>query len=386
MNHQGLIVRELVRAAVQNEIVVLASIVRTEGSAYRGVGTRMIIRADDSAAGLVSGGCLEADLVARASTVRNSGRAELVTYDSRSDDDLVWGLGLGCDGLVQVLLEPLAAAEAQQLAALLQTAHQRRSRTIIATSISQGTHCPTQLGARILMDERGNELARMGDWGDADRAAAVLASVAAALPTGRRGTVCDAEGIDVAMESIVPPLDFVICGSGPDVAPVAELGAAQGCNVTVVDHRPVEHAHAERFPSATVVECAAAETLEQSAALTDRTAVVVMSHNYQRDLEYMSAALRVRAPYVGVLGPKRRTERMLGELQARGEAIDDTMLEQLHAPIGLDIGGDGPEAIALSIVAEISAVTNGRNGGFLRDRSAPIHDVLAAPSLPRVIS
>jgi xanthine dehydrogenase accessory factor len=377
MNDQGLVIRELERAAMDGECVVLASIVRTEGSAYRGVGTRMIVRADDSPAGLVSGGCLESDLVERARDVRERNTAQIVTYDSRSDDDLVWGLGLGCDGMVQVLVEPLSGEHAMRLAALLQMARERDDRAILATVIGDDA----SVGARMLMTDDGSELCRTGDWSDENTLTAVFASTSSGIIAGRRGAICNAQGVDIALELIVPQPDLVICGSGPDAVPLAEFGAGQGWNVMIVDHRPIDLAHPERFPSALVVECGSPEHLADTVTLSDRSAIVVMSHNYARDIEYMNAALQSPAPYVGMLGPRRRTERMFDDLNARGEPVEDAALARLHAPIGLDIGGDSPEAIALSITAEISAVMNARNGGMLRDRRAPIHDSLAVPSL-----
>lgn len=371
MSDSGLIIGELERAAQRNDSIVLASIVHTEGSAYRGVGTRMIVRGDGSAAGLVSGGCLEADLIERARMVRASRTPDLVTYDSRSDDDLVWGLGLGCDGLVQVLLEPLAPRGAGRLAALLRTAH-AHDVAILVTDISAGE----RRGARLLLDNDGGELARAGTWNefDAQRARGIARWEAPAI--GRGGMAVRSEELHLALELVRAPMELVICGGGPDVVPVASLAAAQGWNVTVVDHRAAEDARPERFPTASACVCTAPESLASTVVIGDRTAVIVMSHNYPRDLEYVAAALRSRAAYVGALGPRRRTERMLAELAARGDTFDDVALARLHAPIGLDIGGDGPEAIALSIIAEVMAVSGDREGGFLRDRQAPIHDAV----------
>jgi xanthine dehydrogenase accessory factor len=370
MSDQALVIRELERAVEREESVVLASIVRTAGSAYLGVGTRMVVRADGSTAGLVSGGCLEADLVARAESVRQTECADLVTYDSHSEDDLVWGLGLGCDGMVQVLLEPLSCDGASQLAGVLRAAGECASVSVLATGISGDS----AIGQRLLMYEAGTEIARIGEWSSEDQIKALLVAAPVAIGAGRRGATCEVVGAEFALEVIAPPLRLVICGSGPDVVPLAQLASMQGWNVVVIDHRPTAHAHAERFPSAVIATCLQPDLLRNDVRLDDRTAIVVMSHNYPRDLEYVNTALGSEASYVGVLGPQRRTERMLSELSARGEHIDDDTLERLHAPIGLDIGGDGPDAIALSIVAEVSAIANHRNGGLLRERRAPIHD------------
>ena len=367
MRDESIIVHELRRASDRGEDATLASVVRIEGSAYRAVGTRMVVRADGSALGLVSGGCLEADLVARARELA-AGGAEIVRYDTRSDEDLVWGLGLGCDGMVEVLLERIGPPHASRIADFFAAAESVDGTAVIATLCGGDG-----IGARILFDGAGVELARYGEW-SAALAGAARETVQGALDSGRRGTAREVAGVEITFETVSPPIRLVICGSGPDVVPVAELAARQGWTVTVVDHRPVAHAHPERFPLATVVECASAEQLADSVSVDERTAAIVMSHNYPRDLEYVDVLLRSPARYVGVLGPRRRTERMLGELEQRGRRYDEAELGRMYGPIGLDVGGDGPEAIALSIVAEAAAVISGRNGGSLRDRRAPIHD------------
>jgi xanthine/CO dehydrogenase XdhC/CoxF family maturation factor len=140
----------------------------------------------------------------------------------------------------------------------------------------------------------------------------------------------------------------------------------------------VAHARAARFPDARVDAGGAARQLADAVALTPRTAVVVMSHHFARDAEYLEAALGAEVGYVGVLGPRARLERMLAELAARGAAAQPG--ERLYGPVGLDLGGDGPEAIALAVVAEVAAVSAGRAGGHLRDRSAPLHGAIPAPA------
>ena len=194
----------------------------------------------------------------------------------------------------------------------------------------------------------------------------------AARDAGRRGVVATAGACDVAFELVRPVTRLVVCGSGPDAVPVVRLATQLGWDVTVVDHRPVAHARPERFAGATLVECADASRLGASVALTTRTAVVVMSHHFGRDTAYVGALLATGVAYVGVLGPRSRTDRMLAELATRG-LLPDAIGERLYGPVGLDLGGDGPEAIALAIVSEVAAVTAGRTGGSLRDRAAPLH-------------
>jgi xanthine/CO dehydrogenase XdhC/CoxF family maturation factor len=372
------IVRALGQAADAGESVVLATVVRVVGSSYGGVGARMLVRVDGTTVGLVSGGCLESDLAQHARRVHASGRAELVAYDARADDDAVWGLGLGCNGMVEVLLQPLDAAGAARAASLLDRALRADAPRVLATVVgaagSSDAPAAPPVGAQALL----------GDDAPRERwARNVDAHRDAALAAGRRGLVVDAAGVTVALEVVVPAVRLVVCGSGPDAVPVARLGVQLGWDVTVVDHRPAAHARPERFPGARVIECADPARLGEAVALTPRTAAVVMSHHFARDAEYAGALLAARVAYAGVLGPRARTDRILAELAARGLAPDDAG-ERLHAPVGLDLGGDGPEAIALAIVAEVAAVTAGRAGGPLRDRRAPLHGAAVAPIAARV--
>lgn len=187
----------------------------------------------------------------------------------------------------------------------------------------------------------------------------------------------DAVMAQIAFEVIRPNVSLLVCGSGPDAIPVVRLGLSLGWDVTVVDPRPVAVLPPERFTGARVVECASSDNLGRVVATNPRTAAIVMSHNYERDLDYFDVLARSDVAYLGVLGPRARTERMLDDLVSRGRACGDGMRSRIHAPIGLDVGGDGAEAIALSIIAEISAVMHGRSGASLRERDASIHESLS---------
>ena len=372
------IVDALDHAATAGAGAVLATVVRVVGSSYGGVGSRMHVRVDGSTVGIVSGGCLESDLAAHARRVHDAGAAEVITYDTRADDDAVWGLGLGCNGLIEVLLQPLSPADAAALGNLLARALAADAPTALATVVrvdGERAGAPA-VGAHALLAPDGP--LTTGSWGDGRALADVAARADEALGAGRRGLVQEIGGVHVAFEVVAPTVRLVVCGSGPDALPVAALATQLGWDVAVVDHRPVEHAHPERFPGARVVECADPLRLAESVALTRRTAAVVMSHHFARDTDYVHALLASDARYVGVLGPRSRTERMLADLASRGTPAAPG--DRLYGPVGLDVGGDGREAIALAIVAEVSAVMHGRAGGHLRDRQGSLH---AAPELAR---
>ena len=365
------IVDGLVRASSNGESVVLATVVRVTGSSYGGVGPRMLVRGDGSTVGLVSGGCLESDLAEHARRVHEGGRAEVVRYDTRDDDDAPWGLGLGCNGLIDVLLEPLPPARASYLAKLLERALCADKPSVLATVIKtrEGDGAPG-IGAHALII--GNRIEKTGGWGSGETLAKATSDTGEVFTAGRRGLVREFGGMEVAYEVLTPAVPLVICGSGPDVVPLARMANELGWTVTVVDHRPIDESHASRYPGARVVESTEAAMLGEVVTLNERTAAVVMSHNLARDTDYVSALLDANVAYIGVLGPRGRTERMLSDLASRSsEPLKNAA--RLFAPIGIDIGGDGPDAIALAVIAEISAVVNRRGGGHLRDKKGPLH-------------
>jgi xanthine dehydrogenase accessory factor len=381
VSEQRAIARELARAARENESIVLASVVRTEGTTYRAVGARMVVRADGSTVGLLSSGCLEGEIIERAARVRESGVAEVMTYDGRSDEELVWGLGTGCNGLVEILLERRTPASAGGLGALLARALDDVQPSVIATVVRASGAGAPRVGARVLVRAGGN--ARDGDWGESSVLESVVADARNAEPSARRGMtleyvlatgdgrlVGEAVTAELSFELVTPVIDLIICGSGPDAIPVARLAASLGWFVTVVDPRPTALIAPERFGDARVVECARSDSLCNVIAPTARAAALIKSHNYERDLDYLDALAGSEVAYLGVLGPRARTERLLRDLESRGRPFPTSMLARLFAPVGLDVGGDGAETIALSIVAEVSSVMHGRTGSHLREGAA----------------
>lgn len=360
------IVDALFRSAEAGESVVLATVVRITGSSYGGVGTRMVAHVDGSTVGIVSGGCLESDLAEHAKGVHSSGVPRVVTYDTRADDDTAWGLGLGCNGLIEVLLEPLTPSEAGAVVRLLEQGLSSKTASVVATVIgSSGLTGAASVGAHALFS--GETVETIGDWGDRQSLEMARRDAGDAVAAGRRGLVQDYNGVSVAFEIVRPAVSLVICGVGPDVLPLVEIARQLGWYLTVVDHRLIVPEHEARFPGARLVECAEPSKLAECVPLEEPTAAVVMSHHFERDTEYVRALLKSPVAYIGVLGPRARGERMLAAI---GEGSGDT---RVYSPIGMDIGGDGPEAIALSVVAEISAVLDQRNGGHLKDRQAALH-------------
>jgi len=359
------------RLRERGEHGALVTVVRVLGSAYRRPGARMLVAKDGSRVGLVSGGCLEADLAERARPVLETGRPILVTYDARQDEDLIFGLGLGCEGMIEVLIERVPERQDGGHLALVSRCLIEREPLALATVFRSGGHVP--LAARFwrVAGEAGT-----ADFED-DRLVEMLGRKASAVLSSQRHrsvTLETPQGpVEALVEALLPASQLVLLGGGPDAEPVARLAAQLGFEVTVVDHRAAL-ARAERFPAASrVVVCEPGRLLE-TLDLDPDAAVLVMSHAFAHDLGYLRQILGRHRGYLGVLGPRRRTDRILDELAKQGMMLSAEQRARLHAPVGLDIGAETPDEIAVSILAEIQAELTGRAGGRLRDRSAPIHD------------
>ena len=311
------------RARLAGEPLVLATVIRTGGSTYAKPGAQMLIAPDGEYAGLLSGGCLEGDLREHARGVAASGHARIVSYDLRSSTDQLFGLGAGCEGAMDVLLSRVSAAEDwQPLEAMATGFRAAREQQFAFVIASQDPAYPLGTSAAV----NGH---------------------AAPFP----------HGVEVFVAALPPPPHLLLLGGGPDARPVATLAAFLGWRITVVEHRKAYLA-ADRFPpQTTLVETHPAE-LAAAVRLADYSAAIVMSHHLESDLHYLRALARSPVPYVGLLGPAARREKLMGDLGADAE----TLRSRLRAPVGLDIGGRTPESIALAIVGEVHAALAGRAG------------------------
>ena len=345
------------RLARAGEAAVLATVVHAEGSTYRRPGARLLVGPDGAAVGVVSGGCLEPDLAEHAKAVLRSGEPRRVRYDHARPDDLVWGLGLGCAGIVDVFLERVDAARPGPLATLRVWLAERRTGAI-ATRIS-GARAGARRALPLGADPEGD-----------DELAPYDAALAEAVAGGRPRLLRDPQRGDVAIEAFRPPPRLAIFGAGPDAPPLVAQAELLGWSVAVWDHR-AEHARAERFPGHTLA-CTAPEEAVAAVGVLPDTFAVVMTHHFLRDHTLLAALLASDCRYVAVLGPRRRTEHLLREIEL-ADGLPADVAERLFAPAGLDLGADAPEEIALAIAAEIRAVAAGRRGGPLRDRKDPIH-------------
>lgn len=329
------LVRDYLELRARGEPCVLATVVATAGSTYRKSGAQMLITAQAELRGLLSGGCLEVDLVERARRVLASGRAELASYDMRGEDDLLFGIGSGCEGAMEVLLQRVGPAEDWQplaLAADVLRARREESLAVIVTGTAAGRAWWTGGGD--------------APWPEPPEVAAARAARVTRLLDCRAG----GEALRALVLPLRLPPGLLVCGAGADAVPLARLAISLGFAVTVCDHRPALTV-AQRFPHCEL-RCVAPPEIAAQLELTQFRAAIVMSHHLPSDQAWLTLlAASPQVGYVGLLGPPARRARLLAALGPAADALKP----RLHAPVGLDIGARTPEAIALAIAAELHA-------------------------------
>lgn len=314
------------------EPLALATVVATEGHAYRRPGARMLINAEGPLLGSVSGGCLEAEVCARARAVLVSGLPEVHEFDLRGDLDLIWGSGSGCEGLARILVEQIDPSA--PWLSFIETCLQARQEGSLATVFEPGH---ADFGRHYC----GNELPPN-------------------LP------------VDTLLERIVSPIQMWIFGAGAEASPLLAHAQILGWPVGIVDHRPL-FARPERFPGAVAVRAGHPKQTIPELSLDARSACLLLTHNFQKDLEALELLLPSRAGYVGLMGHRERGQNLLRALAERGSRPAASQLARLYTPVGLDLGLTSPEAIALSILAEIQAHFAQGSGLPLRDRLGALH-------------
>jgi xanthine/CO dehydrogenase XdhC/CoxF family maturation factor len=350
------IVAAIRSAWAAGERVALATIVRIRGSAYRREGARILVREDGSYECLLSGGCLEPAVADAAARVIGTGRATLVRYDL--EEDSVWSVGIGCSGAVDIAIERvnddaitrewIDVLTASTPAVLVRPLPPSDRRLLVRETAVTGSLGTTGLDAEIV--NRARERLQM-PW-----------------PESGSEWIGDTE---LFFEVCVPPPQLVVFGAGSDAEPLARYAWDVGFEVTVVDVREAFLTPA-RFPHATLVSSHYTRFAE-AVPLTDRSFVLVMNHHLERDRESLHFALGSAAAYVGVLGPRSRFERLRTALEADGRGLDGHALSRVRNPVGLALGAETPEEIAVSIVGEMLALQRGFDGGFLSGRATSLH-------------
>lgn len=317
----------------------LATVIRVRGSAYRHEGAKLLVPETGDVTGNVSGGCLEEDVREVARRVIASGIAERRSYCGGANEIAAWDLGVGCEGEVEILIEPC-------------TTDRSAERALIDTEE------PFAVLTRLDAIGRGGAPGRT----------VLTGHLADPWIAAGRSRVDTHEGAEVFVELLEPPPRLLIVSAGDDARHLARIAADVGFRVVVADRRPGLLAP-DRFPEGIRLVETDAARLSERLVLDARSFAVVMTHHFADDTDYLRALLRSPVGYLGLLGPRQRTDRILGILRQEGP-VDDS---RIFGPVGLDIGTDGAEQVALAVIAEILAVRSGRRPRSLRERRVPIH-------------
>lgn len=326
--------------------LVLATVYETAGSTYSKAGAKMLIDADGNFQGMLSGGCLEGDLAVRAADVLAAGVPQRVTYDLGRNDEELWGLGVGCDGLIKIFLQPLRRAGGYQPFAAMASVYSGLQAGAAATVLNSGAD---GLTASMSVVQSGDGLL----FSDVDAESAGRLSAGLNEAQGTQRSQCSSidfgdGSVDVLFSCLLPPPNVLVLGAGLDAQPVVRLIAELGWRLTIQDHRPAYIANGDFSAADRVLNCAAGELLEH-VDIKAFDAAIIMSHHLQTDRQYLALLADTTLAYIGLLGPRARRRRLLEDLGPAGERMAD----RIHGPAGLDIGGRGPASIALSIVAEL---------------------------------
>ena len=368
--------KEIVKAYDATKLLgkqsALASLVHLDGSSYRQPGARMLVDDDGNLTGAISGGCLEGDALRKALLAMSQHLSKLVTYDTNDEDDMSIGIQLGCAGVIQVLFEPLNPANPNNPVELIRKAVSSRQQAVLVTLFFPHKKNEVHPGACFLLESNGNTTGSIPfSWLEAS----LLADVQRSMLMGKSAFIeykNNNDSITAFIEFFNPVVSLVVVGAGNDAIPMVNIADTLGWDVRVVDGRNT-HAKPDRFASACQVLVSKPEAVLDQINIDNRTAFVMMTHNYNYDIAMLKALLHKDLAYIGMLGPKKKLDRMLLELREDGMLIDDQMLEKVYGPTGLEIGAETPEEIALSIIAEIQSVIQQKSGSNLKLRADMIH-------------
>jgi xanthine dehydrogenase accessory factor len=360
MKDQQQILQLWAEAESSGETAVLATVVKTRGSSYRLPGARLLLTSRGRYAGSISGGCLEDDLLKKAWWLTEKGPA-VRRYDTTPEDEVSSsGFGLGCSGIIHVLLERLSPGHAEVLN-LIQNVRRERHPAVIAHLIAPAE----AVGRRLLIDTQG---AVSHNLAERELADALEKEARFALSEHASRTIHLNHTTEVFLEVLVPAARLLVFGAGNDAVPLVGMAHYLGWSVHVFDGR-AHYARRDKFPRADKVAVRSAAEPMADLAIDPWTAAVLMTHSYSQDLAFLQQLAGQPLRYLGLLGPRKRTSQLLADAGLDMQHIRAA----LHSPMGLDIGADGPEQVALAAIAEIQATLNGREGGLLRQRSGPIH-------------
>ena len=351
-------------AVMHNKQTALATVVKVDGSSYRRPGARMLITEDGQLTGAISGGCLEGDALRKAQLAILQRRNKLVVYDTTDEDDLKFGVQLGCNGIVYILFEPVKPDDANNPINLLKKITQQRQDAILitafnenSTSVQKGTCCVVNEAESFCSDDE----------------AGLLIDESKLLLKQKETVVKNNSNSSVLYQFIPPSTQLIIVGAGNDAQPLAEMASLLGWNIVVIDGRPV-YATKGRFPKASKISVTKPAQILSAVNIDQETAVILMTHNYNYDLAALEQLINTNCKYIGALGPKKKLHKMFNDLREKGIAISKEMMQSIYGPVGLDIGAETSEEIALSVLSEIKAVFSQREGSSLKERTTEIHN------------
>ncbi len=358
-------------AQKQNKQTALATVVHVEGSSYRRPGARMLVTEDGQLTGAISGGCLEGDALRKALLAMKQQKPMLVTYDTMDDDDAKLGIGLGCNGIIHVLIEPIDSSDSSNPVHVLKSVSEDRQKSVLVTLFSLENKKDIQHGTCLLIKEDGKTIDTLPVLREVviTDAKKILASQTSSF----KNYISETHNITAFIEVINPPVSLIIIGAGNDAIPLVKMAAILGWETTVVDGRP-GYATQERFVKATRIMISKPENVLERLIMDEQTAFVLMTHNYNYDMAMLRHLIQKKVMYLGMLGPRKRMKRMVDELNEEGIEITSKQLSVIHSPVGLDIGAETSEEIAISIVAEIKTIFTGRKGNSLKNKKEGIHE------------
>ena len=360
-------------AVAAGKRMALATVVHVEGSSYRRPGARMLVTDDGNLTGAISGGCLEGDALRKALLVINQQQNKLVTYDTTDEDDAKFGVQLGCNGIVHILFEPINTGLPNHPVNLLRELSAKRQDGVLVTLFSLSRPQDAVAGTCLLILP---EAVISGELAAEQGNAEILEDANHALLTRKsfiKEYKFNGDEIAAFVEFIQPPVALVIIGAGNDAFPLVSMAAVLGWETTIVDGR-ISHATVQRFPQADHIIVAKPDEVLPQLVVDGQTVFVLMTHNYNYDLALLQQLVTQKeCRYIGSLGPKKKLERMVGDLKTAGVHLTKAQLGRIYGPVGLDLGAETAEEIALSVTAEIKKVLSDNSGMSLRDKQAPIH-------------
>ena len=360
------------KAVLAGKSSALATVVHVDGSSYRRPGARMLVDDEGVLTGAISGGCLEGDALRKAMLALSQQKIKLVTYDTSNENDMTIGIQLGCAGVIQVLFEPINSVLENNPIELIRRSIAIRQNTVLLTLFSLDQINQEQKGTCLILEQDGKVI---GDLQYHVFHDAFIKDMHNVLSTGKsvfKSYVYESISVTAFIEFMQPPISLFIVGAGNDAIPMMQIANSLGWEVRIVDGRNT-HARPEKFQSACQVLVSKPEDVLKQISIDNRTAFVMMTHNYNYDLSMLKALLPMDIPYIGMLGPKKKTDRMLNEIQNTVLVLDEKALEKVYGPTGLELGAESPEEIALSITAEILSVMNQTTGGQLKKKNDVIH-------------